>query len=188
MANTKQVKAANIFNNGFSSSFVGGDGVALFSSSHPTVLAGTLSNTQALDLSETAIENTLINISLLTDDRGILIGAMGKSLHIPPQLQFIADRILKSPSRAGTADNDINALKASGSLPGGVHINHRFTDTNAWFIRTNVPNGTKMFNRVGLATKIDTDFYTGNVMYKARERYAFGWSDWRQWYGSSGST
>jgi hypothetical protein len=187
MATTKQIKAANIFNNGFSTSFAIGDGAALFSASHPTLGAGNLSNTVAVDLSETALENALINISLLVDDRNILIGAQGKSLHIPPQLQFVAHRILKSPLRQGTADNDANALKDMGLLR-SVHINHRFTDSNAWFIRTNVPNGSKYFERVGLSTKMDVDFHTGNMMYKARERYSFGVSDWRQWYGSSGAT
>lgn len=188
MANTKQVKGANIFNNGFAAGYTGGDGQPLFSASHPTATAGNQSNTVAVDLSETGIENALINISLYKDDRGLLIGAQGESLHIPPQLQFIAERILKSPGRQGTADNDINAMRNMGLLPKSYTVNHRFTDTNAWFIRTNVPDGTKMFERVALATKMDEDFYTGNLLYKARERYAFGWSNWRQWYGSSGST
>lgn len=188
MANTKQVKAANTFNNGFSASFTGGDAVALFSGSHPTLAAGNQSNTVAVDLSETAIENALINISLFKDDRGILIGAKGVSLHVPPQLQFVAERILKSPARVATADNDLNAVKSMGMLPGGYSVNHRFTDTNAWFMKTDVPNGTKMFVRVPLQTKMEPDFDTGNLRFKSRERYAFGWSDWRGWYGSSGST
>jgi len=188
MANTKQTFAANVFNNGFSSSYTGGDGYALFSTTHPTQSAGNQSNSVAVDLSETALENALINISLFKDDRGILIGAKAESLHIPPQLQFVAERILKSPGRAATADNDINAMRAMGLLSKGYTVNHRFTDTNAWFLRTDVPNGTKMFDRTSLATKMDEDFYTGNLLYKARERYAFGWSNWRQWYGSSGST
>ena len=190
MANAKQIKAAAIFNNGFSASalYAGGDGVSLFSTSHPTLLAGNQSNRVSADLSETALENALINISLLKDDRGILIGAKANSLHIPPQLQFIAHRILKSDGRVGTADNDTNAMKDMGLFSKGYSINHRFTDTNAWFIRTDVPNGTKMFVRVPLGTKDDVDFLTGNMRYKARERYSFGWSDWRQWYGSAGST
>ncbi len=190
MANAKQIKAASVFNNGFSSSatYFGGDGVALFSTTHPTLLAGNQSNRVSSDLSETALENALINISLTKDDRGILIGAKANSLHIPPQLQFIAHRILKSDGRVGTADNDTNAMKDMGLFSKGYTINHRFTDTNAWFIRTDVPNGTKMFVRVPLGTKDDVDFLTGNMRYKARERYSFGWSDWRQWYGSAGST
>lgn len=188
MANTKQVKAANVFNNGFSSSFLGGDGVSLFSASHPTLEAGNQSNSVSVDLSEAALETAGINISLYKDDRGILIGASPESLHIPPQLWFVATRLLKTQGRVGTTDNDINALKDQGLLPGGYHINHRFTDTNAWFIKTDVPNGTKMFERVKLQSQMMPDFDTGNIRYKVRERYAFGWSDWRGWYGSSGSS
>jgi hypothetical protein len=190
MANAKQVKAASVFNNGFSSSaqYLGGDGVALFSTAHPTLGAGNQSNRVSADLSETALENALINISLTKDDRGILIGAQAVSLHLPPQLKFVAHRILKSEGRVATADNDTNAMRDMGLFSKGYTVNHRFTDTNAWFIRTDVPNGTKMFVRAPLATKDDTDFLTGNMRYKARERYSFGWADWRQWYGSSGST
>lgn len=190
MANAKQVKAANVFNNGFSSSalYAGGDGQPLFSTAHPTLAAGNQSNKVSADLSETALENALIQISLTKDDRGILIGAQAQSLHIPPQLQFVAHRILMSDLRAGTADNDTNAMKDKGLFSKGYTVNHRFTDTNGWFIRTDVPNGTKMFVRAPLATKDDVDFLTGNMRYKARERYSFGWADWRQWYGSSGST
>ena len=190
MANAKQVKAANVYNNGFSTSslYAGGDGQPLFSASHPTLAAGTQSNRVSTDLSETALEAALINISLTKDDRGLLIGARAVSLHIPPQLQFVAHRILFSDLRVGTADNDTNALKDMGLFSKGYTVNHRFTDPNAWFIRTDVPNGTKMFVRAPLATKDDVDFLTGNMRYKARERYSFGWSDWRQWYGSSGST
>ncbi len=190
MANAKQVKAANVFNNGFSSSsvYAGGDGQPLFSTAHPTLAAGTQSNRVSADLSETALENALINISLFKDDRGILIGSQAVSLHIPPQLKFVAHRILKSEGRVATADNDTNAMRDMGLFSKCYTVNHRFTDTNAWFIRTDVPNGTKMFVRAPLATKDDVDFLTGNMRYKARERYSFGWSDWRQWYGSSGST
>ena len=189
MANAKQVKAANVFNNGFSAgAYAGGDGVALFSTAHPTIAAGDQSNRVSADLSETALENALINISLMKDDRGILIGAQAVSLHIPPQLKFVAHRILKSEGRVATADNDTNAMRDMGLFSKGYTVNHRFTDTNAWFIRTDVPNGTKMFERVKLGTKDDVDFLTGNLRYKARERYSFGWADWRQWYGSSGST
>ena len=190
MANAKQVKAANVFNNGFSTSslYAGGDGKPLFATDHPTLAAGNQSNKVSSDLSETALESALINISLTKDDRGLLIGARAVSLHIPPQLQFVAHRILFSDLRVGTADNDTNAMKDMGLFSKGYTVNHRFTDTNAWFIRTDVPNGTKMFVRAPLATKDDVDFLTGNMRYKARERYSFGWSDWRQWYGSSGST
>jgi hypothetical protein len=190
MANAKQVKAANVYNNGFSSSslYAGGDGKPLFATDHPTLAAGNQSNRVSTDLSETALEAALINISLTKDDRGLLIGARAVSLHIPPQLQFVAHRILFSDLRVGTADNDTNAMKDMGLFSKGYTVNHRFTDPNAWFIRTDVPNGTKMFVRAPLATKDDVDFLTGNMRYKARERYSFGWSDWRQWYGSSGST
>jgi len=190
MANAKQVKAANVYNNGFSASslYAGGDGQPLFSTAHPTLAAGTQSNRVSSDLSETALESALITISLTKDDRGLLIGARAVSLHIPPQLQFVAHRILFSDLRVGTADNDTNAMKDMGLFSKGYTVNHRFTDPNAWFIRTDVPNGTKMFVRAPLATKDDVDFLTGNMRYKARERYSFGWSDWRQWFGSSGST
>jgi hypothetical protein len=190
MANAKQVKAANIYNNGFSTNalYAGGDGQPLFSASHPTLAAGNQSNRVSSDLSETALESALINIGLTRDDRGLLIGARAVSLHIAPQNQFVAHRILFSDLRVGTADNDTNAMKDMGLFSKGYTVNHRFTDPNAWFIRTDVPNGTKMFVRAPLATKDDVDFLTGNMRYKARERYSFGWSDWRQWFGSSGST
>jgi hypothetical protein len=190
MANAKQVKAANVFNNGFSTNalYAGGDGKPLFATDHPTLAAGNQSNRVSSDLSETALESALINIGLTKDDRGLLIGARAVSLHIAPQNQFVAHRILFSDLRVGTADNDTNALKDMGLFSRGYTVNHRFTDPNAWFIRTDVPNGTKMFVRAPLATKDDVDFLTGNMRYKARERYSFGWSDWRQWYGSSGST
>lgn len=190
MANAKQIKAANVFNNGFNTAaaHLGGDGKPLFSTTHPTLAAGSQSNSVSADLSETALENALINISLQKDDRGILIGSQAVSLHIPPQLQFVAHRILKSEGRVATADNDTNAMRDMGLFSKGYTVNHRFTDSNAWYIRTDVPGGTKMFVRTPLATKDDVDFLTGNMRYKARERYSFGWSDWRAWYGSSGST
>lgn len=186
MGNTKQVKAANVYNDGFTASVIGGDGVSLFSATHPT-LVGVQSNLLSGDLSETALENAFITIGLTLDERGILIGATTKSLHIPSQLQFVADRILKSELRVGTSDNDINALKSRGLFQNGYSVNHRFTDPDAWFIRTDVPDGTKMFERVKLSTKMDTDFFTGNIMYRARERYSFGWSDWRGVFGSPGA-
>ena len=197
MANTKQVKAANVFNNGFNAAYAGGDGVSLFSASHPTVAGDVQSNTVAADLSETALENAAIAISQYKDDRGILIAATGQSLHIPPALQFTAQKILKSDlsttqATAGsdgiTNVNDTNALRSGGYFPKGHFVNHRFTDTTAWFIRTDCPNGTKMFVRTALQSGSEGDFDTGNMKYKARERYSFGWSDWRQWYGSSGAS
>ena len=190
MANAKQVKAANVYNNGFSSSslYAGGDGQPLFSTAHPTLAGGNQSNRVSSDLSETALESALINISLTKDDRGLLIGARAVSLHIAPQNQFVAHRILFSDLRVGTADNDTNAMKDMGLFSKGYNVNHRFTDPNAWFIRTDVPNGTKMFVRAPLATKDDVDFLTGNMRYKARERYSFGWSDPLGMWGSSGST
>lgn len=198
MANTKQVKAADVFNNGFNTAYLGGDGAALFSASHPTVLGTNQSNTVSADFSETTLENALIALSTYRDDRGILISATAQSLHIPPALQFAVHKVLKSDlsttpmtNVAGTENvsnkNDINAVRSMGFFPRGVHINHRFTDSDAWFIRTDVPNGTKMFERVALQTGTEGDFDTGNMKYKARERYSFGWSDWRQWYGSAGA-
>lgn len=190
MANTKQTFGANVYNNAFSVavSNLGGDQQPLCSASHPTVAAGVQSNTASTDLSETALENALIAISQFKDDRGILIGCKAMSLHIAPQNMFVAQRVLETPGRPGTADNDINALKSMGMLPKGFFINHRFTDVNAWFIRTDVPNGMKMFVRSPMQTKMEGDFDTGNLRFKARERYAFGWTDWRGVYGSSGST
>jgi len=198
MANTKQVKAADVFNNGFSSSYLGGDGVALFSAAHPTVGSGNQSNTLgATDLSEASLETALITIAKAKDDRGILIGLQAESLHIPPDLAFTADQILNSTlstttvtnSTTGvTNTNDINSIRNQGLVPGGFFVNRRFTDTNAWFIKTDCPNGTKMFVRAPLQTKMEPDFDTGNLRYKARERYSFGWSDWRGFYGASGSS
>ena len=198
MANTKQVKAADVFNNGFSSSYLGGDGVALFSAEHPTVGSGNQSNTLgATDLSEASLETALITIAKAKDDRGILIGLQAESLHIPPDLAFTADQILNSTlstttvtnSTTGvTNTNDINSIRNQGLVPGGFFVNRRFTDTNAWFIKTDCPNGTKMFVRAPLQTKMEPDFDTGNLRYKARERYSFGWSDWRGFYGASGSS
>lgn len=185
MANTKEVFGANVYNNGFSTSYPGGDGQPLFSASHPTMAAGTQSNLAAVDISETALENAKTNIWLLKDDRGILVGAMPRSLHIPPQLEFVTKRILGSDGRVGTADNDLNALKALGYFSGGGVINRRFTDPGAWFIRTDVPNGLKHFVRVRPSTAMQGDFDTGNMRYKSRERYSFGWSDWRAAYGST---
>jgi hypothetical protein len=189
MAHTKQVKAAAVYNNAFSGAYLGGDGVALLATNHPLQNGGTLSNKPStdVDLSETALEDACIQIAGWTDDKGIPSALQPKSIHIPRQLVFVAERILKSPARVGTADNDLNALSSTGKFPGGVFINHRFTDTDAWFLRTDCPNGLKHFNRVGIKTKMEGDFETGNVRYKARERYSFGWSDFRALFGSQGA-
>jgi hypothetical protein len=191
MAYTKQVKAANVLNNGFntSGSYNGGDGVPLFSASHPLVTGGTNSNipTTPADLNETSLENAVIQIAAWTDERGLLIAAKPRKLIVPPALQFVATRLLETELRVGTADNDINALKNNGSIPEGYAINHFLTDTNAWFLTTDVPNGMKHFVRSPLATSMDGDFDTGNVRYKARERYSFGWSDPLGMYGSAGA-
>ena len=190
MAYTKQVKAAAVLNNGFSASYTGGDGVALFSTSHPLVGGGVNSNTPAVqaDLNETSLEAAVIQIAAWTDERGLLIAAKPQKLVIPPALMFVADRLLKTELRVGTADNDINALRSAGSIPGGKTVNNFLTDSNAWFLTTDVPNGMKHFVRTPMSTGMDGDFDTGNVRYKARERYSFGWSDPLGMWGSSGSS
>ena len=190
MAYTKQVKGAATLNNAFSSAYVGGDGVSLISTAHPLVSGGTNSNrpATAADLNETSLENAVIQIAAWTDERGLLIAAQPKKLVIPPALQFTATRLLETNLRVGTADNDINALKNNGSIPQGYCINHFLTDTNAWFLMTDVPNGLKHFERAALANSMDGDFDTGNVRYKSRERYSFGWSDPLGIFGSPGST
>jgi len=190
MAYTKQVKAANVLNNGFSSAVTGGDGQPLFSSAHPLVNGGTNSNvpSTAADLNETSLENAVIQIAAWTDERGLLIAAKPKKLIVPPALQFVATRLLETELRVGTTDNDINALKNNGAVPEGYAINHFLTDTNAWFLTTDVPNGLKHFIRTPLQNSMDGDFDTGNVRYKSRERYSFGWSDSLGIYGSSGSS
>ena len=187
MAQTKQVKAANVYNNGFSASYVGGDGVALFSSAHPTIGDGNQSNLEtAADLAEGTLETAIINTHKIKDDRGIFIGASPVSLHVAPDGQFDADRILASPGRPSSPNNDINAVRNLGLVPEGYYVNRRFTDADAWFLRNDCPNGTKLFVRAPLATKMEPDFDTGNLRFKARERYSFGWSDWRQWRGNAG--
>jgi hypothetical protein len=190
MSYTKQVKAANILNNGFNAAFTYGDGKPLFSTAHPLVSGGTNSNTPstAVDLNETALENAVIQIAAWTDERGLLIAAKPKKLVIPPAQMFVATRLLETSLRVGTTDNDINALKNNGSIPEGYTVNHFLTDTNAWFLTTDVPNGLKHFVRVPLSTSMDGDFDTGNVRYKARERYSFGVSDPLGMYGSPGSS
>ena len=190
MSYTKQVKAANVLNNGFSSAYTGGDGVSLFNTAHTLVSGGTNSNTPstAADLNETSLENAVIQIAAWTDERGLLIAAKPKKLIVPPALQFVATRLLETSLRVGTADNDINALKNNGSIPEGYTINHFLTDTNGWYLTTDVPNGMKHFVRTPLANSMDGDFDTGNVRYKSRERYSFGWSDPLGMYGSPGAS
>ena len=188
MANTKQVKAANVLNNAFDSSFKGGDGKELCATDHPT-LSGSFSNELATsaDLNETSLEQSMIDIAALTDERGMKIAARGVKMIIPSELQFTAERLMKSQGRTGTADNDINALANMGMLPQGYVINHFLTDTDAFFIKTDVPNGMKMFVRAPIKTAMEGDFDTGNVRYKARERYSFGFSDPRGIFGSPGA-
>ena len=189
MSYTKQVKAANVLNNGFSASYPGGDGKALFATDHPLVGGGVNSNEPATpaDLNETSLEAAVIQIAAWTDERGLLIAAKPRKLVVPPQLQFVATRLLETSLRVGTNDNDINALKNNGSIPEGYTINHFLTDPNAWFLTTDVPNGMKHFVRTPMSTGMDGDFDTGNVRYKARERYSFGWSDPLGMYGSQGA-
>jgi hypothetical protein len=189
MAYTKQVKAAAVLNNGFSTSYPGGDGAALFSANHPLVSGGTNSNIPSTpaDLNETSLEAAVIQISLWTDERGLLIAAKPKKLIVPPALQFVATRLLETELRVGTNDNDINAIKNNGSVSEGYTINHFLTDSNAWFLTTDVPNGMKHFIRVPLSQSMDGDFDTGNVRYKSRERYSFGWSDPLGMFGSAGA-
>ena len=190
MSYTKQVKAAAVLNNGFNSAYVGGDGVSLFSTAHPLVSGGTNSNTPAVqaDLNETSLEAAVIQIAAWTDERGLLIAAKPKKLIVPPALMFQAKRLLDTELRVSTADNDINALKQMGAIPEGYTVNHFLTDSNAWFLTTDVPNGMKHFVRMPLANSMDGDFDTGNVRYKARERYSFGWSDPLGMFASSGSS
>ena len=189
MAYTKQVKAAYVLNQGFNAGVTYGDGVSLFSTQHPLVSGGVNSNrpSTAADLNETSLENAVIQIAGWTDERGLLIAAKPKKLIVPPSLQFVATRLLETELRVGTADNDINALKNNGSIPEGYTINHWLTDTNAWFLTTDVPNGLKHFVRTPLQNSMDGDFDTGNVRYKARERYSFGVSDPLGVYGSPGA-
>jgi hypothetical protein len=190
MSYTKQVKAANVINNGFSAAYPGGDGVALFSTAHPLVNGATNSNRPSTnaDLNETSLENAVIQIAAWTDERGLLIAAKPRKLIVPPALMFVATRLLETSLRVGTTDNDINALKNNGSIPEGYTVNHFLTDNNAWFLCTDVPNGLKHFERTPLQNSMDGDFDTGNVRYKARERYSFGWSDPLGVFGSPGTS
>ena len=197
MAYTKQVKAAAVINNGFNGSYLGGDGVTLFGNNssntrvgHPLVGGGVNYNspTTGVDLNETALENAVIQIAAWTDERGLLIAAKPRKMVIPPALMFVAKRLLDTELRVSTADNDINAIKQMGAIPEGYTVNHFLTDPNGWYLCTDVPNGMKMFERMPLANSMDGDFDTGNVRYKARERYSFGWSDPLGMWGSAGSS
>tara|TARA_R110000737_G_scaffold34149_4_gene52492 strand:+ start:279 stop:1187 length:909 start_codon:yes stop_codon:yes gene_type:complete len=189
MAHTKQVKASNVLNNAFSSSYTGGDGLSLVNSAHTLAGGGTYSNTPStqVDLNETSLEDGLISISTLVDDRNLTLALQGMKLIVPPQLQFIADRLLETPGRVGTADNDINAMKNMGMIPEGYAVNHFLTDTDAWYLLTDCPDGMKHFVRTPISTNMEGDFDTGNVRFKARERYSFGWSNPRGIYGSQGA-
>ena len=188
MATTKQIKAAAVLNGAFTTS-IGGDGKPLCATDHPTLGGPDLVNELVVpaDLSETSVEQALIDIAAFTDERGLKIAVQGLKLIIPKELQFTADRILKSTLRTGTADNDINALRNMGMIPQGYTVNHYLTDPDAWFIKTDAPNGMKMFNRVSMKTGFEGDFDTGNMRYKARERYSFGFSDPRGIFGSPGA-
>ena len=187
MANTKQIKAAAVLNNAFSTT--GGDGVTLINTAHPLGGGGTLANraTTMADLNETSLEDALINISTFTDDKGLNIALKGMKLIVPPQLQFVADRLLQTPGRVGTSDNDINSIRNQGMIPDGYVVNHYLTDTDAFFLKTDCPDGFKYFERSPMQTALEGDFDTGNVRYKARERYSFGYSNFRAVYGSQGA-
>ena len=190
MAHTKQVKAANVLNNAFTAgASAGGDGVALCATDHPLTNGGTFANepSTAADLNETSLEDALIKIAGFVDERGLIIALRGMKLIIPRQLQFVAERLMASNLRVGTADNDVNAIKSTGMLPGGYTINDYLTDTDAFFIKSDAPNGLKHFERMPLSTAMDPDFDTGNMRYKARERYSFGFSDPRAVFGSPGA-
>ena len=188
MANAKQVKAANVLNRAFNSSYTGGDGLELCSTAH-VIVAGTFKNelSTAADLNETSLEQALVDIGVMKDERGLKIAAKGTKMVVPNDLQFVAERLLRSPGRTGTADNDINASRSMGMVPQGYVTNHYLTDSDAWFIKTDVPNGLKHFVRAPIKTAMEGDFETGNVRYKARERYSFGWSDPRGIFGSPGA-
>ena len=189
MSHTKQVKAANVLNNAFSSSFPGGDGVELCSTAHPLTGGGTFANEPSTDadLNETSLEDAIIKISTFVDDRGLIVALQPSKLIVPPQLQFVADRLLQSPGRVGTSDNDINAINNMGSIPGGYVVNHFLTDPDAFFVLSDVPDGFKHYERSPLQTSMEGDFDTGNVRFKARERYSFGFSNPRCVFGSKGA-
>ena len=192
MANTKEVKGADVLNNAFSSSFTGGDGKSLIATDHPLSGGGSAANraTSMADLNETSLEDALIDISGFTDDRGLTISVQASKMIVPSELVFVAERILNSNLRSGTSDNDLNAVRSTGVLPGGYSVNHYLTDPDAFFLLTSVTDqgdGLKMFQRSGMETSMEPDFTTGNIRYKARERYSFGFSDWRGIYGSQGA-
>jgi hypothetical protein len=191
MSHTKQVKAASVLNNAFntSGSYNGGDGVSLCNAAHPTALGAAFSNTPsvAADLNETSLEQAIIDIAAFTDERGLKVAVQARKMIIPKELQFTAERLMKTTLRTGTADNDTNAIRSMGMVPEGYKVNHFLTDSDAWFLLTDAPNGLKMFNRSPVKTAFEGDFDTGNVRYKARERYSFGWSDPRGIYGSAGA-
>jgi len=190
MSNTKQVKGASVLNNAFTAgNYAGGDGVALCSTAHPTAMGPNFANTPTVpaDLNETSLEQAIIDIAAFTDERGLKVALTGRKMIVPKELQFTAERLMKSTLRTSTADNDINAIKSMGLIPEGFAVNHYLTDINAWFIITDAPNGLKMFERSPIKTAFEGDFDTGNVRYKARERYSFGWSDPRGIYGSPGA-
>jgi hypothetical protein len=191
MAHTKQVKAASVLNNAFNTtgSYNGGDGVSLCNAAHPTALGAAFRNTPsvAADLNETSLEQGIIDIASFTDERGLKVNVQVRKLIIPKELQFTAERLMKTTLRTGTADNDTNAIRSMGMVPEGYAVNHYLTDTDAWFLMTDAPNGLKMFNRSPVKSSFEGDFDTGNVRYKARERYSFGWSDPRGIYGSAGA-
>ena len=189
MNNAKQIKGANVLNNGFSSSYTGGDGKELLATDHPTVTGGDFKNelTTAADLNETSLEQALVDLADMIDERGLKVAVKATKMLIPSELVFVAERLLQSQLRTGTADNDINAVKSSGMVPGGYVVNHYLTDSDAWFLKTDAPNGLKVFERSPLKTSMEGDFDTGNMRYKARERYSFGWSDPRGIFGSPGA-
>ena len=189
MSQTKQVKAASVLNNAFDSSYTGGDGLELCSTAHTLVSGNTFRNelSTAADLNETSLEQALIDIAAFVDERGLKVAVKGQKLIVPKELQFTTDRLLESTLRPGSADNDVNAVRNMGMIPQGYAVNHFLTDTDAWFIMTDAPNGLKGFNRTAVRTSMEGDFDTGNVRYKARERYAFGWSDPRGIFGSPGA-
>ena len=189
MNNAKQIKGANVLNNGFSSSYTGGDGKELLATDHPTVTGGDFKNelTTAADLNETSLEQALVDLADMIDERGLKVAVKATKMLIPSELVFVAERLLQSQLRTGTGDNDINAVRSSGMVPGGYVVNHYLTDSDAWFLKTDAPNGLKVFERSPLKTSMEGDFDTGNMRYKARERYSFGWSDPRGIFGSPGA-
>ena len=189
MNNAKQIKGANVLNRGFNSSYTGGDGKELLATDHPTVTGGDFKNelTTAADLNETSLEQALVDLADMIDERGLKVAVKATKMLIPSELVFVAERLLQSQLRTGTGDNDINAVKSSGMVPGGYVVNHYLTDSDAWFLKTDAPNGLKVFERSPLKTSMEGDFDTGNMRYKARERYSFGWSDPRGIFGSPGA-